>query len=154
MNFLDADRLPGKDGTEVNLLVPQTDASAVGDDNGLVVEGIINVGQSLIGAGGGLIDLGWALHVQGFVWALVVADLDEFVEPGLLPQEVSTCRLGGFFLQGKVHAFMASVLLRMSRFDPFNADAQTQPLDRQFALIKQGVSGSEGNAIIAAHVGG
>jgi hypothetical protein len=35
-----------------------------------------------------------------------------------------------------MHAFMASVLLRMSRFDTFNADAQTQSPDRQFAQIK------------------
>ena len=83
---------------------------------------------------------------------LVLEDLHKLVEPSLLLQEVSTRRLGGFFLQGEMHAFMAAVLLRMSRFDPFNADAQAQPPDRQFAEIKQGVSGSEGHAIITADV--
>jgi hypothetical protein len=37
---------------------------------------------------GGLIDLALALHVQGFERTLVVEDLDDLVEPGLLLQEV------------------------------------------------------------------
>ena len=67
---------------------------------------------------------------------LVVEDLYELVEPGLLLQEVSTRRLGSFFFQGEMHTFMAAILLRMSRLDPLNADAQAQPPDRQFAQIK------------------
>jgi hypothetical protein len=35
------------------------------------VEWIVDVGKSLVDACGGLIDLGRALHVQGFVWTLV-----------------------------------------------------------------------------------
>jgi hypothetical protein len=42
VNFLDADRLAGKDGAEVNLFVPQTDPAAMGDDDGFVVEGIVD----------------------------------------------------------------------------------------------------------------
>ena len=41
----------------------------------------------------------------------------------LLLQKVSTRRLGGFFFQGEMHPFMAAVLLRMSRLDPFDADS-------------------------------
>ena len=37
---------------------------------------------------------------------LVVEDLKEVVEAGLLLQEIATRWLGGFFLQGKVHALM------------------------------------------------
>src|SRR5260370_42246171 len=84
MNFFDADGLAGKDRTEVNFLAPQTDAAAVGDDNDLVVERVIDIGQSCIGAGGRLIDLGRALHVQGFMRTFVIEDFDEVVEPGLL----------------------------------------------------------------------
>ena len=50
MNFLDADRLAGEDVTEVDLFVAETDAAAMGDDDGLVVEGIVDVGQPVIGA--------------------------------------------------------------------------------------------------------
>src|SRR6266567_102391 len=63
-NFFNADRLAGEDGAEVNLFVPQANATAVGDDNDLVVEGIVDVGQSPGRAGGGLIDLGRALHLD------------------------------------------------------------------------------------------
>ena len=70
-----------------NLFVSQTDAAAVGDHNDLVVEGIIDIGQSLIGADRGLIDLGRALHVQSFVGTFVVENLDKVIEPGLLLKE-------------------------------------------------------------------
>jgi len=63
VNFLDADRLAGKDGAEVNLFVAQAEAAAIGDDNDFVVEGIIDIGQSRVGTGRGLIDLGEALPV-------------------------------------------------------------------------------------------
>ena len=48
MNFLDADGLAGEDTAEVDLFVPQTDAAAVGDHDDLVVERIIDVGETLI----------------------------------------------------------------------------------------------------------
>ena len=60
----------------------------MGDDNDLVVKGIINIGQSFVGAGGGLIDLGRALHVQSFVRTFVVENLDKVIEPCLLLKEV------------------------------------------------------------------
>ena len=88
MNLLDADRLAGKDGAEVNLFVTETDAATISDDHDSVVEGIVDIGQALIGAGGGLIDLGRTLHAQGFVRALVVEDVDKVIELGLLLQEV------------------------------------------------------------------
>jgi hypothetical protein len=114
----------------------ETDPAAVGDHHDFVVEGIVDIGQALIGAGGGLIDLGRTLHAQGFVRALVVEDIDEVIELGLLLQEVRTGRLGGFFLQGQMHALMAAVLLRMTRPDPFNPNPQAQPPNRQFAQVE------------------
>jgi hypothetical protein len=32
-----------------------------------------------------------------------------------------------------MHAFMAAILLRMARFDAFNANTQPEPPDREFA---------------------
>src|ERR1035438_9374034 len=72
----------------------------------------------------------------GFVRALIIKDLDEFVEPGLLLQEISTGGLGGLFLQGEMHAFVAAVLLGMARLDAFDANTETQPPDGEFAQIK------------------
>ena len=39
----------------------------------------------------------------------MIEDFDEIVEAGLVPQEVGRGRLGGSFLQRKMHAFMAAV---------------------------------------------
>jgi len=52
------------------------------------MEGVVDIGQAPIRAGGGLIDLGRTLHVQGLVRALVVEDVDKVIELGLLLQEV------------------------------------------------------------------
>src|SRR6516225_4740756 len=87
------------------------------------------------------------------VRTLVVEDLEELVEAGLLLQKISTGWLGGFFLQGEMHAFVPAVLLRMPRLDAFNANAQAEPPDREFAEVKQGVGGGKGHTVIAADVG-
>ncbi|MGB7497347.1 MAG: hypothetical protein WBQ61_12140 [Candidatus Acidiferrum sp.] len=50
---------------------------------------------------------------------LVVEDFDELVEAGLLLQEIAGSRLGGFFFEREMHAFMAAVLLRMTGLDAF-----------------------------------
>src|SRR5260370_15115891 len=152
MNFFDADGLAGKDLTEVNFLAPQTDAAAVGDDNDLVVERVIDIGQSCIGAGGRLIDLGRALHVQGFMRTFVIEDFDEVVEPGLLLQEVASGRLGGFFLQSQMDAPMAANLLGMARLDPFDANPHPEPPNPQLAQVKQGGCRSQRPALGPAYV--
>jgi hypothetical protein len=43
--------LAGEGRAEVNLFATQTDPAAIGDDHDFVVEGIVDIGQSLIGAG-------------------------------------------------------------------------------------------------------
>jgi hypothetical protein len=44
VNFFDADGLTGKDRAEVDFFAAETDASAMGNDNDLVLEGIIDIG--------------------------------------------------------------------------------------------------------------
>ena len=133
MHFFDAHGLTGEDRAEIDFFLAQTDAAATRDHDGFIVERIVEVRQSGVHALGRLVDLRRALHVQGFVRTLVVEDLDELVEPSLLLQKVSTRGLGGFFLQSEMHAFMTAVLLRMAGFDAFDADAETEPTDRQLA---------------------
>jgi hypothetical protein len=94
VNFFDADGLVGKDRAEVKFFVAETDAPATRDRDSSVVEGIVDVWQSGVGAGGGLIDFGRAFHVQGFVRTFVVEDFGKIVEPGLLLQEVCGGRFG------------------------------------------------------------
>jgi hypothetical protein len=88
VHFFNADGLACKDRTEINFLATETDPAAIGDDDDFVVERIIDIRQSLVGASRGLIDLGRALHVESFVRTLLVEDLDEVIELGLLLQEV------------------------------------------------------------------
>ena len=47
------------------------------------------------------------------------------VEAGLLLKEIPSGGFGGFFFQSEVHAFMATVLLRMARLDALDADPET-----------------------------
>jgi hypothetical protein len=110
VDFFDADRLAGEEGAEVNLSVTETDPPAIGDDHDLVVKGIVDIGQSAIGAGGGLLDLGRTLHAEGLVRALVIEDLDKSHRTWLLLEEVGSGRLGGFLLQGQMHPLMAADL--------------------------------------------
>jgi hypothetical protein len=49
------------------------------------VEGVVEVGQSLIEAGGGLIDFGGILHAEGFVRALMIKDPGMHSEEALVP---------------------------------------------------------------------
>ena len=84
----------------------------------------------------------------------MVEDLNELVEAGLLLQEVAGRRLGGFFLEREMHALVTAILLRSTGFDALDANTEAQPPDRKFAQVEQGVSRSEGNAVIAADVGG
>jgi hypothetical protein len=63
VDFFDADGLTGEDRAEIDFFLAQTDAATTRDHDDLVVEGIVNVRQSLIDAGGGLIDLRRTFHV-------------------------------------------------------------------------------------------
>ncbi len=49
-DLLDANALAGEDGAEIDLLAIEADAPACGHGDGSVVEGVIQVGQSSVGA--------------------------------------------------------------------------------------------------------
>ena len=147
VNFFDADGLTGEDRAEIDFFLAQTDATTMGNHNRSVVEGIVDVRQSLVRTRRSLIDIRRTLHAQSFMRSFVVEDLNELVEARLLLEKISRRRLGGFFLQGEVHALVTTVLLRRTWFDPFDADPQAQPPDCQLAQVKQGVSGSEGTPL-------
>src|ERR1700680_4141755 len=52
-----------------------------------------------------------------------------------------------------MHALMAAVLLRMTRFDALDANSQPEPPYCELTQVEQGVGGSKGHAIVAADVG-
>jgi hypothetical protein len=88
VDFFDADGLAGKDLAEIDFLLAQTDAPAAGDHDSFIVEGIVDVRQAGVGARGRLVDLRGTLHVQSLVRTLLVEDLDEVIELGLLLKKV------------------------------------------------------------------
>ena len=80
--------------------------------------------------------------------SLVVEFLEKIVELGLLLQTVHACGASGFVFEREMHALMPPVLLRMTRLDAFDGDAQTQPPDGEFGEVEQRVGGGEGNSIV------
>jgi hypothetical protein len=84
------------------------------------------------------------------VWTFVVELLDEDIELSLLLKQIGAGWPCGFFLEGQVHALVTAILLRMTRPNAFNADAQTQPPHRKPGEIEQPVGRSKGNTVIGA----
>src|SRR3981081_600824 len=63
------------------------------------------------------------------------------------------CKLfepGGLLLEGEVHALVTAVLLRMSRLDAFDRNAEAKPPDRELGEIEQAIGTGEGNAVVGA----
>ena len=60
---------------------------------------------------------------------LAIELFHEDVELSLLLQDIGAGRAGGFLLERQMHAFMAAVLLGMTRLDALDRDAQPQPPD-------------------------
>jgi hypothetical protein len=50
IDLFDADSLAGEDLTEIDLLAIEANAAAAGDGDGLVMEGIFDLGETLVRA--------------------------------------------------------------------------------------------------------
>ena len=84
------------------------------------------------------------------MWPFGIELVDEVVEAALLLKAVHTSGAGRFFLQGKMHAFVAAILLRVTRLDALDRDAQAQPPDRELREVEQPIGVCEGDAIVGA----
>ena len=80
--------------------------------------------------------------------SLLVVASGEGIETGLLLQRGGRRGLGGLFLQGEMHPFVAAILLGMPRCDPLDLNTESQPPDREFAQAIQRVRGRNGAAIV------
>src|SRR5262249_1283214 len=69
-------------------------------------------------------------------------------EAGLLLEHVGGGWLRGFRLQGEMHAFVAAILLGMTRLDALDVDAEAEPADGEFAEAVQRVGGGKGHAVV------
>jgi hypothetical protein len=70
-----------------------------------------------------------------------------------MPAAGSSERPAWWLLQRTMPAFVATILLGVARLDAFNANSESEPPDGELTQIEQGVSASEGNAVVAADVG-
>src|SRR3989442_3829636 len=83
-DFFDPQGLSCEDRAEINFFAVQTDASAVGDVNDVVVKRISKFWQAAIAAEGGSEDLRGALNVQGPRGRLLVGTFWRIIEFALL----------------------------------------------------------------------
>jgi hypothetical protein len=149
-DFLETNGLTGEYRAEIHFLAVQADASAAGDLDGRVMEGIGQFRQAAIGAQGRSINFRGALHVQSLVRPFVVELPEKLVEFALLLQAVHSRRSSGFVFERETHALMPAVLLRMTGLDAFDDDAQTQPPHGKFGEIEQRVGRGEGHTVVGA----
>ena len=81
----------------------------------------------------------------------MVIALDERIEPGLLLEHIGGGGLSGFGLQGEMHAFVPTILLRMTGLDALDVNAEAEPPDGEGAEAIQGVGGGKGHAVVGAN---
>src|ERR1700758_2007924 len=89
-------------------------------------------------------------HGERLVGALAIELLGKGVELGLLLKEIGAGRTRRFFLQRQVHAFLTTVLLRMTGLDALDRDPQPQPPHRKLGELKQSLRRSEGDSVVCA----
>ena len=103
------------------------------------MEGMGQLRQAAIGTRGRSVDFCGAFHVQSLMRPFVVEFSAKRIELALLLQTVGARRMRGFVFEREMHAFVPAVLLRMTGLDAFDGDAQTQPPDREFGELEQGI---------------
>src|ERR1051325_7121099 len=114
------------------------------------MEGVVRLGDALIGPGRGGVDLSGTFHFERLVGPFGIELVDEAIELGLLLKEVGAGGTGGLLLEGEVHALMAAVPLRVAWVNAVDADAQAQPPDGELGEMKQATAGGEGHAVVGA----
>jgi hypothetical protein len=148
-DLLEADVLALQEVAYEDLLVLPADRLVLRDEANLEMGRIGNVHRpSGEWAGGGTIDGGRGLEVQGFVGSLLVEDVAEGIEAALLCAEVLLRGTGGLGLEGAMHAFVPSVLMGAGRLDELGADAEFDPVDGELGETGDG-GGGEGDSVVA-----
>ena len=104
-----------------------TDPAALGHLDGPVMERVLRHLRVGVFTRGRCVHLARVLAAQCLVRSVIVVTLNEFIKAALLLQKVVTGWFGGLLLERQMHAFMAPILLRMTRLDTFNGDAESQP---------------------------
>lgn len=123
--------MAGEDLAEIDFPFSDAEAAAAGDAHGAVMKRVLGLARRLIEARRRRIEIAGISAAQRLMRAFIIVNINETVEAGLLLQDVHARRPGGFLLQGQMHTFMAAVLLRIAGRDALEANAETQPPDRE-----------------------
>ena len=82
--FASPNGLAGQGSAEIDLLAVKAEAATSGDRDGTVVEGIVRLGNAVIGPQRRGVELGRTLHAEGLMRPLLIELFDEVIELGLL----------------------------------------------------------------------
>src|SRR5713101_4580263 len=151
LGLSDADGLAAESLADEDVLATPLDLAIVADaadgEFGSVGRLIDPIG---IAARRGVVVARGGLLTQGFVGPIVVEVAAEAIEARLLLVKRGGRRTSGLGFERAMHALVPSVLLRRSRLDALEADAELDPMNRQRRQAADGRRG-EGRAIIAAN---
>src|SRR5216684_5218393 len=141
-----------RSGDENQLALPFNLAVAA-DPAQVAVAGIERILQAgRIGARRGRVNRRRRYLAQRLMRPLVIELVAEVIEALLLGSERGGRRLGGFCLEGLVHAFMPPVLLGLARHNAHWGDAQLDPPHRQPAQAAGGQRGERRTIIGEQHL--
>jgi hypothetical protein len=84
VDLLDAHGLTRERSAEIYFLFKDADPFAVGNQSCPIVEGLGELSEATIGPSRRFVDGRGALHIESFMWALVVKLMKESVEPSNL----------------------------------------------------------------------
>jgi hypothetical protein len=80
------------------------------------------------------VDLGRRFHVERLVRLLFIELARKIIEARLMLQEVHSGRSGRLLFQGRMHALMASVLLRAAGLEALDGGAEPRARTSRFAM--------------------
>ena len=135
--------------TEIYFAAFEAYPATPGDADRVVVKRGGEFLKSPVDAGRSHVELSGDFHAQGLVWPCVVIALEEGIEAGLLLEDVGGGGLGGFRLEGEMHAFVPTILLRRTGLDALEVEAE--PPDGEGAEAIQRMGRGKGHAVVGAN---
>ena len=112
VDFAQTEHLNGEDLAEIDLAFSDADTPAACNADGSVVNGIRRISGRHIDARRRCIEVAGTSPAERLVRTLSVVNLDEAIKALLLLKKIEGRRLCGCLLQGEMHPFMPTVLLR------------------------------------------
>src|SRR5215472_7222995 len=148
------DRLADEQGGDEHARHSPADSAVAANQTNHVVRSVLGARE---GGGHGIararVDRGGRSLSERFVGALLVVVLPKQVEDSLLCAQVATRRLRGFCGQCPMHSLVATILLRVSRFDALGSDTELDPPDCERGQTSRSTAGKRRSVVGADPAG-